>query len=71
MSDEPEYVAPETIQEAGRRILGYALGESRNGASAETILLGIIAEVGVWTQTPISRAKKDPKTIYLSREGVA
>jgi hypothetical protein len=67
---EEEYETPKNVAEAGRRVMSFIMAASIKGNSAQTILLGVTAEVAVWSQSA-ETPKKNPEAIYLSREGVA
>lgn len=60
-----DYSMPSDLRTAGRRLLTYAIQETMAGTPSQAILLGIVAEVAVWSQAPPRRAKS------MYREGVA
>ena len=63
---EEEYQTPKNVAEAGRRVMSFIMAASIEGNSAQTILLGVIAEAAVWSQTPA-----DSPAHPTYREGVA
>ena len=60
------YESPRTVTDAGRRLMTYIMDASGRGATPQTILLGVIAEAAVWSQTPA-----DSPAHPTYREGVA
>lgn len=59
------YETPKTVEEAGRRMLAYAMAEAGNGSSERQILFGMIIEASMWLAESLKQpawGKKFPAT---------